>query len=996
MRFLRKKQFKQADDSREQVLSCVVSLYLYMSRSAGHRGKEIAFIDHLLHSMFGAEIPLYEIEQARLSELSVREAANILNRLLQAQDRIKLILNLISLAYHQRSKIRVLGSVEIVVLADLLRLDVNMLDPIYDLFEGRADSIELPIELSQANKGIIKSSMYWAPHGGDIRTGTEILHFFMIEDLLLVRNLGDTDFQIQGGDKTRSLTGEKYHLILPHESFMCEGWNLGYKDLWQIYRQSHNLISLDNYLQVLSDSKNRSEEHQQYFVERHNTLLNIYPVESERSIIRFFRQDQLWQLEALQNINIRVNMLPLENSLSFHQNTDVLSMFGRNYIVNRHWELIEIPLQISEMKVQDVWHHFAKEQPILKGISFTLQKSTMMAIMGPSGCGKTTLLQIILGEVKARQARIQLDSKDMREHFSVFQPYIAYVPQDDLLFANLSVYENLYYKLKLSVPELKDASEIRNRIHNQLRSVDLYEQRDMLVGDVNHKKLSGGQRRRLNIALELIFGPAILILDEPTSGLSSKDSESIIQLLGELRDQGKIVISTIHQPNASIFDSFDKVLLLDKGGVQVYFGDATAAFGYFTEELQQLEDADLNQKLELKMPEFFFDLVEYRNAAQERVFEPDYWDKKYREFSFLQALSWDTSPVQGEEHPSQNRKSYPSIRNLAILFRRNFLNKSRSRLNLMMTLFAAPILALLIAFVLRSSGKEASYSYFQNPNAVLFDFIAVIIFIFIGLANSIDDILGEKRILQRELKMGIRALCQVLSKHLVLFLMTLIQALLFYLVSALVLDMKGFMLPKLIFYALSGMMGYSLGLLFSSIIKDRSAMINILPLVIIPQIMFSGVVIEFTKMNPMLSINRESDIPEFCQLIPSRWLLEGLVIGSAKHNLLSRKQDIYSKKRKELIATGKMSAELSLAMADDYQLFLERHPQSQYANQNTGTLVNISQGRYTDRQFNAFFSYRMRIFGKEISTILADILVSLVFIALAGAITVIRLKRYLK
>lgn len=993
--FLRKRQNKEADENREQLLCSVVSLYLYMSRSAKHWGKEIVFIDHLLHSMFGSEIPLYEIEQARLSELSVREAANILSRLLQPQDKIKLILNLISLAYHQRSQIQVLGSVEIVELADLLRLDVNILDPIYDLFEGRADSVQLPIELAQGDQGSIKNSMHWAPHGADLKTGAKNLHFLMIENLVLVRNLGSSVFQIRDGDSLRNLTMKEYHLILPQESLVCEAWNLEYKDLWQIYRQMHNLGSLDNYLQRLSVGKNHNEEHQQYFVERNASMLNIYTLESERSIIRFFRQDQLWQLEPLQNINIQVNMLPLNGKLSFSQNTDVLTIFGHNYIVNRHWELIEIPLQISEMKVQDVYHYFIEGVPALRGISFTLQKGTMMAIMGPSGSGKTTLLQIILGEIKARQAKIQLDSKDMREHFSVFQPYIAYVPQDDLLFANLSVYENLYYKLKLSLPGLKDSAEIRSRIHNLLKSVDLIEQRDMLVGDVNNKKLSGGQRRRLNIALELVSGPAILILDEPTSGLSSKDSESIIQLLGELRDQGKIVISTIHQPNASIFDSFDKVLLMDKGGVQVYFGNTAAAFNYFADELQQIEDSAITQKLKLKMPEFFFDLVEYRNAAGVRIYDPDYWDKKFRDFSFLQALSWDSSPVQSEDHLSQKAKPRLKIRNLAILFRRNFLNKSRSSLNLLMTLFAAPFLALLIAFVLRSSGEQTPYSYFQNQNAILFDFIAVIIFIFIGLANSIDDILGEKRILQRELKMGICALCQVTSKHLVLFLMTCIQALLFYLVSALVLGMRGFLIPKFVFYTLSGMTGYSLGLLFSSLIKDRSAMINILPLVIIPQIMFSGLVIEFSKMNPVLRINQKSDIPEFCQLIPSRWLLEGLVIGSSRHSFLAVSQEAYSKKRKELIASGNMTAKLSINMADDYQIFLERHPQSRYANESSNTLVNISQGRYTGRQANAFISYRMRIFAYEIPTILADFLVSLLFIALAAALTVIRLKRYL-
>jgi len=990
MKLFAKRAKPKNDESRENLLSSVVALYLYMSRSAGHRGKEIAFIDHLLRSMFGSEIPLYEIEQARLSELSLREAANILARMLNSADRIKLILNLISLAYHERSQVHVLGSIEIVALADLLRLDVNLLDPIYDLFEGSAESIAVPLELSEDASGSIRNSMLWAANG-DLMSSELELHFLMIENLVLVKNLGQSALQIADADVTRLVEGELYHIIKPGQKLISESRIFDYKDLWQIYRQLHSLSSIEDYQQ--RGAQDSSKQHREYFIERSGSLIGIATKAGEHSIARFFQKGQDWQLEAMYGGDLRLNMLPLQQSVSFGQNSDVISVHGRNYIVNRHWELIEIPLLVNELRVQDVWHSFKEGNPALKGISFSLPRATMMAIMGPSGSGKTTLLQVLLGEIKARKARIILDGKDLGANMQAFQQYIAYVPQDDLLFANLSVYENLYYKLKLCLPEMKDASEIRKRIHNLLRSVDLYEQRHLMVGDVMNKKLSGGQRRRLNIALELITGPAILILDEPTSGLSTKDSESIVQLLGELRDQGKIIISTIHQPNASIFNSFDRVLLMDKGGVQVYFGNSEAAFGYFSEELKELEDSSLKQKLKLKMPEFFFDLIEYRDSSAQRLYDPEYWENKYRDFSFLQAIQFESSNNTHEDEQKYRRKSRLSLRNLAILFRRNFLNKGRNPLNLMMTLLAAPLLAFLTAFVLRSSADGGAYSYYQNQNAVLFDFIAVIIFIFIGLANSIDDILGEKRIIQRELKMGVNAMCQLSSKHLVLFLMTCVQALLFHLVSSLVLQHRGFFWPKIIFYILSGMTGYSLGLMFSGMIKDRSAVINILPLVIIPQIMFSGVVIEFAKMNPLLRINKAADIPEFCHLIPSRWLVEGLVVGSVRHNLISRKQKAYSESRKELISSKQMTADLSLSMARDYQNFLDGHPESRYQNQMSSTLVNTSQGRYSRRNSNAFFSYEMQVFGHEFSTVLMDALASLLIIAFTYIVALFRLKR---
>ncbi len=992
MKLFEKRIKPEASTSRENLLSSVVDIYLYMARSAGHRDQEIVFIDHLLHSMFGSDIPLYEIEQAKQSKLSLREAANFLANMLKPGDRIKLILNLISLAYHQRSQIRVLGSVEIVALADLLRLDVNLLDQIYDLFEGSAISIDLPFEISEDGTGSIKNSMLWSATG-ELKCAEPELHFLMIENLVLVKKLSRGTLLLKNHEAELSIDGGHYHLISPEQSLASDSWSLEYKDLWQIYRQLHSLSCLDEYLQKKSLGKNIIEQHDEYYIQRSGCLLAIATQADEHSIAKFWKEDDFWQLEALQGIEVKLNMKILEARGSFTQNSDVISLLGRNYIINRHWELIEIPLIVSDLKVQDVWHTFKEGNPALKGISFNLQKSTMTAIMGPSGSGKTTLLQVLLGEIKTPRARIQLDGKDMGANFELFQQYIAYVPQDDLLFANLSVYENLYYKLKLSIPEMKDPAEIKNRIHNLLRSVDLYEQRNMMVGDVMNKKLSGGQRRRLNIALELITGPAILILDEPTSGLSSKDSESIIRLLGELRDQGKIIISTIHQPNAGIYNSFDKLLLMDKGSVQVYFGNASAAFTYFGEELQELEDPSLNQKLKLKMPELFFDLIEHRDEAGRRLYDPEYWEKKYRDFSFMQVMQ-DESLLSAEDQFAGSKKKAPlSLRNLAILFRRNFLNKGRNPLNLLMTLFAAPLLALITAFVLRSSGDSGVYNYYQNQNALLFDFIAVIIFIFIGLANSIDDILGEKRIIRRELKMGISAICQLSSKHLVLFLMTCLQALLFYLVSSLVLDYRGFFWPKVLFFTLSGMTGYSLGLMFSGMIKDRSAVINILPLVIIPQIMFSGVVIEFAKMNPMLKINKVSDIPEFCHLIPSRWLVEGLVISSVRFNELSQKQKKYSELRKELISEGKMTARLSVNLAAGHQQYLEAHPPARYQNQMSSTLVNTSQGRYSRRKANAFFSYEMQLFGHELPTVWMDVVVSLFIIAFTYVITLYRLKR---
>ncbi|MDY0151712.1 MAG: ATP-binding cassette domain-containing protein, partial [Candidatus Cloacimonas sp.] len=579
-------------------------------------------------------------------------------------------------------------------------------------------------------------------------------------------------------------------------------------------------------------------------------------------------------------------------------------------------------------------------------------------------------------------------------NYAFFQKHIGYVPQDDLLFPNLTVYENLRYRLKLALPNLKNAGEISTRIENQLHSVGLFEQRNMIVGDVLNKRLSGGQRRRLNIALELILNPMIVVLDEPTSGLSSKDSENIAEFLGELKEQNKIIFCTIHQPNATVFRAFDQVLLLDKGGKQVYFGDSQEVFAYFDEELAQSGKRKefLNTKRSLQMPDYFYDVIETTDGQGNRRFNPDYWERKYRDHRFRKAMDIQTHTKNQEQVKAESKAHHKGcstiLRNLYLLTCRNFINKSRSKMNLIMTLLVAPLLAALTAFVLRGVPDDLPYTFLENQNSLLFGFISVIIFVFIGLANSIDDILGEKRSIQREMKLHISAACQLFSKHIVLLVLTALQVVLFYFISAWVLGMRGFFYPQSTFLLLSGMIGYSLGLLFSSFIRDRSAIINILPLIIIPQIMFSGAVIRFADMNGSLRIKHKSEIPEFCQLVPSRWLFEGWVVASAKQNTAQREKASFVSEARD----SALPYSAYMAKVDAYNSFLASHPESHYASKQINNAVMIAHGSYLNQGRNIFLSYKTSILGNEYDTFYLDLLVSLLIVIVCGIVTWMRLR----
>ncbi|MDD4310799.1 MAG: ATP-binding cassette domain-containing protein, partial [Candidatus Cloacimonetes bacterium] len=699
-------------------------------------------------------------------------------------------------------------------------------------------------------------------------------------------------------------------------------------------------------------------------------------------LLHFHKEEELLTATKSTDTEVFINRILMQDSIPFALNLDVISIGDTNYLINRNWELIEIPIQIGEICVSEVSHTFKEGKTALSSIAFRLPKGSMMAIMGPSGSGKTTLLQVLLGDIKATHSKITIDGMDFCSNFAFFQKHIGYVPQDDLLFPNLTVYENLLYRIRLALPSLKNKSEIHTRIENLLHSVGLFEQRNMLVGDVMNKKLSGGQRRRLNIALELVLNPMIIILDEPTSGLSSKDSENIAEFLSDLKEQNKIILCTIHQPNATVFNAFDKVLLLDKGGVQVFFGDSKEVFNYFSEELKQSENRReyLTTKYDLRMPDYFYDLIETTDRAGNRRFPPDYWERKYRNHRFRLAMDTQNSnahQIESQKSTKPNRKSlHHAWRNTLLLTMRNFINKSRSKINLMMTLLVAPLLAAITAFVLRGVPDGKAYSFFANENSLLFGFISIIIFIFIGLANSIDDILSEKRSIVREMKLNIPAGSQLISKHIVLLLMTIVQVVLYYQISAWILNMRGYFYPQSIFLLLSGITGYGLGLLFSSIIKDRSAIINILPLVIIPQIMFSGAVIQFSKMNASLRINHNSEIPEFCHLVPSRWLFEGWVIASARKNTMEREKESYMSGVKDT----SLSYKDYMHLVDTHNAFLDKHPEARYNNEALKGSVKMAHGEYLNNGRNSLLSHRIMLFGKEYNTVYLDAIVSLIMI----------------
>ena len=234
------------------------------------------------------------------------------------------------------------------------------------------------------------------------------------------------------------------------------------------------------------------------------------------------------------------------------------------------------------LEAKDVCLKFKNSEFGIQKFNFHEESGNLVGVLGGSGVGKTTLLNVLSGITKPQSGEVLINGYNLysEEEKSNLKGVIGFVPQDDLLIEELTVWQNLYYSAKMCLDNLSE-SKLLEVVNNTLAELDLEEIRDLKVGNSLNKVISGGQLKRLNIALELIREPTILFVDEPTSGLSSVDSEIVMNLLKEQTDRGKLVIINIHQPGSDLYKMFDKIMIIDKGGYQIFYGNPSEAIVYF-------------------------------------------------------------------------------------------------------------------------------------------------------------------------------------------------------------------------------------------------------------------------------------------------------------------------------------------------------------------------------------------------------------------------------
>jgi len=538
--------------------------------------------------------------------------------------------------------------------------------------------------------------------------------------------------------------------------------------------------------------------------------------------------------------------------------------------------------------VKEIEYRFRNSSHGIKKFSFQGTSGQLVGIMGGSGAGKSTLLKVLNGDLNPSTGGIYVNGRNLHRRSRELEGMIGYIPQDDLLIEELTVRQNLRFNAKLCLDGYTE-EEIDEAVDTLLKELDLYDARDLKVGSPLNKFISGGQRKRLNIALELIREPQLLFVDEPTSGLSSTDSENVVALLKEQAMKGKFVMSTIHQPSSDLFKQFDHLIVLDRGGYPVYSGNPMDGITYFKKLAGRVDASEGEcQTCGIANPNDILSVIEARDVDEygaytsRRKASPENW------YSYYQSKIEAGITLKSEKIPVPSIKFLVpgAIRQYLIFFTRNLLSKLADRQFMTIALLVAPLLAVILGFLSKYiSGCENDphqYLFSQNENLPAYLFMSVIVALFLGMIVAAEEIHRDRRILERESFLNLSRSAYLLSKISLLFILSGVQMLFFVLIGNLIMEIKGmFFAYWLILFSVSCFANL-LGLLISDGLKSIVAIYVIVPFLLVPQILLAGVIVKFDKLHYKFTSDQVVPVPG--DMMPSRWAYEALAVNQYVNN----------------------------------------------------------------------------------------------------------------
>lgn len=481
---------------------------------------------------------------------------------------------------------------------------------------------------------------------------------------------------------------------------------------------------------------------------------------------------------------------------------------------------------------------------LLDDVDLTIQPNEFVGLLGPSGAGKSTLMDAMNGMRPASSGSVLINNLDLYQHLDSIKQSIGYVPQDDIIHRELTVYRTLYYVARLRLSRDVSTAEIDQIVSEVMDVTGLAERRDVPVG-----QLSGGQRKRVSIAVELITKPSVIFLDEPTSGLDPATEEKIMRLFRQIAESGRTVILTTHaMENVRLFD---KIVVMMRGKL-VFYGAPQEALAHIKADSFK----DLYDKLEAPIDERVAKmgpLAPNADPGQKKDFKKrkeqiseevaDEWKVSFqRTAQYQRNIVQPLSGLRRDVHtaaPARRRVTVTdAVRQWATLARRYMEVLGRDKFNLLILFGQAPIVAFLTYLVV---GKD-------QPRDFPF-FVLALVAVWFGTSVAAREVIRERAVYNRERMVNLGLLPYIGSKLLVLSLIVGFQCILLF-GSLKIFDLLGLMsmpgyilgLPQVIVMIMTGMVGIALGLFVSAVVKTSEMATSIVPLILIPQILFSGLV----------------------------------------------------------------------------------------------------------------------------------------------------------